>query len=147
MRRPALLVSLWCVSCATAPALDFTQTREPPRPVRPRSADQVEVFMSAAPEQAHVEVGVVEAQQQPGSKDQAPELIAKMQALAGQHGCDALANFTSNDTVIEDMLVPGGATRKYTLSGYRASCIVYLMPPAPKVQAPPAQVAAPVSVP
>ena len=107
--------------------------------------------MGAAPTQPFVEVGVVEAQQQPGTKDQAQEVIAKMQALAGEHGCDGLANFTSNDSVTEEMLAPGGASRTSTLSGYRASCIVYSTAPAPKVQAAAApvqpQVANPVCVP
>lgn len=149
MRSLALILTFSCFGCGTT--LDYTAKAEPPRPVQARPANQVEVFMTSAPKQPFVEVGVIEAQQQPGTKDQAPEVIAKMQALAGEHGCDGLANFTSNDHVTEEMLAPGGGSRKSTLSGYRASCIVFMVPPAPKVQAAPAaavaQVANPVCVP
>ncbi|HKU38586.1 MAG TPA: hypothetical protein VJR89_10580 [Polyangiales bacterium] len=148
MRRVTLIVALSCFACATS-TLDYTATRQPPRALQARAADQVEVFMEAPPERAHVEVGIVEAQQEPGSTEQGPELVEKMRGLAGQHGCDALANFTNNDSVTETMLAPGGASRKYTLSGYRASCIVYTgsAPSAPvQVQAP-APVQAPVCAP
>jgi hypothetical protein len=134
MRRWALIGVLSCLGCGGA-SLEYIPKQEASGPVRARPADQVDVFTSGAPKRAYTEVGVIASQQEPGSNDRPADLIAKMRAFAGEHGCDGLMDFTSNDSVSETMLQPGGASRVYTLSGYRASCIVYAAGSAPSVQA------------
>jgi hypothetical protein len=136
MRYSVVIILSTMCGCAGT-SLAYTAIRESPVPLRSRPAAQVEVFMTKPPERPHVELGIVESQQEPGSTDDAPDVIAKMRALAGQHGCDALVIIGRNDATSETMLAPGGGSRVYTLSGYRASCIAYLQAATPAPKTPP----------
>jgi hypothetical protein len=132
VRCLVLISVLACLGCG--PTLDFTPTQAAPRALRALPVDQVEVFTTSKPARPHLEVGQIKSQQEPGGVDQPADLIAKMRALAAQHGCDGLIITGRNDSVTETMLAPGGGTRVYTLNGFRASCIVYVGA-APSVQA------------
>jgi hypothetical protein len=136
MRCVVLISVLTMFGCAGT-SLKYTPTQQSTTPVRVRPAAQVEVFMTTPPERPHVKLGIVESQQEEGSSDGAPEVIAKMRAFAGEHGCDGLVIFANNDAVSETMLAPGGGSRVYTLSGYRAYCIAYVGGAAPAPKAPP----------
>jgi hypothetical protein len=129
--RCLVVISVLTVFGCAGTSLRYTPTQQSTTPVRVRPAAQVEVFMTTPPKRPHVKLGIVESQQEEGSSDGAPEVIAKMRAFAGQHGCDGLVIFANNNSVSETMLAPGGGSRVYTLSGYRAYCIAYVADAAP----------------
>jgi hypothetical protein len=118
-----LLVFLALCSAACGTALNYIETTEPPRKLYERRPEQVEVFIISTPNRPFVEVGMIESQQEELSVDDAREVVAKMRRFAGEHGCDALAIFSGNDTTN----TTGGKdfTTSHTLKGYRGSCLVY----------------------
>jgi len=124
--RYGLLLSLALCACGTS--LSYIPTSDAPRKQRARSADQVEIFMTGAPERPYVEVGMIESQQEKMSLDDEQDVIAKMRAYAGEQGCDALAIFSGNDATVSH----GGSNvnNVTTLKGYRGSCLVYTGQPA-----------------
>ena len=137
-----------CVACVVLAAcgteVTYTSLRSAPTPMKPKSGEQVEVFMSQKPERAFVEVGMVESQQRNAGigADDTSEILAKMRDEAGQQGCDGLILMGSNDAVIGSGYGGpgyGGGMSVNTKKGYRASCIVFTGAASPSVapQSPP----------
>jgi hypothetical protein len=122
----ALLVAGASVGCGTS--LSYIPTRDRPGPLYMRKPEQVEIFMTSKPDRPFVELGMIESQQHELSGDSAQDVVEKMRAFAGEHGCDALVIFAGNDTVSD----PGGDLPSTSLKGYRGSCLVYVAgrPPA-----------------
>jgi len=119
--RPALfLIAVFVTGCGTSVAI--TPTNTPQAPLRPRTAERVEVFATGIPARPYQEVAMIEARQssQYSTHDQSA-VIAELRKAAGQHGCDAIIVNGSADQV------GGGAndTAVSTLKGYRATCIVW----------------------
>jgi hypothetical protein len=119
------------VGCGTS--LNYIPTNQRPHALYVRRPEQVEIFMTTKPGRPSVEIGMIESQQERLSQDDARDVIAKMRAFAGEHGCDALAIFAGNDATVG----MGGDAPVSTLHGYRGSCLVY-------VAGPPVAAAAPV---
>jgi hypothetical protein len=119
--RYGLLLSLALCGCGTS--LNYIPTSSSPRQLSARSADEVEIFMTGAPNRPYVEVGMIESQQEEYSVDDEQEVIQKMRNYAGERGCDALVIFSGNDATVDH----GGSNQSSirTLKGYRGSCVVY----------------------
>lgn len=122
--RYGLCLLLTLCGCGTS--LNYVATADPPRPLFVRSADQVEIFMTRAPDRPAIEIGMIESQQEEMSSDDSKEVIGKMRIFAGKRGCDALVIFAGNDATVGQ----GGPTYASvkTLKGYRGSCVVYTGP-------------------
>ena len=110
---------------------EYVPTAQPPRPLTPRPAGSVEVFISKQPARPYAEVGLVEVQQEAYNHSSAAELMWAMRKRAGQSGCDGLvfigdndADFAQSSTTVTPHSYSESSTER-TLSGYRAVCVVY----------------------
>lgn len=104
--------------------VEYTPTNTPPRPLAPRAPESVEVITVSQPTRPFVEVAILEARQESGfSTDAPPDVVAKLRAEAGEHGCDAIVMTGSADEVQGNAM--HGTGSEVTLKGYRATCIVY----------------------
>jgi hypothetical protein len=101
-----------------------TFLRAPPRAMAPRSPDSVEVFGAGPPSRPHVDLALIEAEQQStNTPGDTPELIAKLRQKAGELGCDGLvlaSIFSRVDTMTT--IVTGNTHDQKGISG---TCIVY----------------------
>jgi hypothetical protein len=131
-----IVLFLATVGCTPVIYTDFVRTRPEPRPMSPRPAETVEVFLSERPGRPFTEIGFVEVQEARGSSTSS-ELLAELRARAGQEGCHALVFLGDNDAVGGTSLrssVDGDATTDATSTpgvthhGFRGTCIVYLDP-------------------
>ncbi|HWA78475.1 MAG TPA: hypothetical protein VG937_39335 [Polyangiaceae bacterium] len=65
--------------------------RSPPRALPPRPADSIEIFTSGPPDRPHIDLALIEAEQQSsGTEGGTAALVAALRAKAGELGCDAL---------------------------------------------------------
>ena len=112
------------VGCGTN--VQTTLINPAPRPLAPRPPETVEVFTTGAPEQPHVDVALLEAEQQSGySGDETPEMIAALRKRGAALGCDAIVfNGITSHAAIAD----GEPPRK----GVYATCVVYRSPGDPE---------------
>jgi hypothetical protein len=104
--------------CGTA--LNETRINSPARPMSPRPAGSVEVFTSGAPTRPHIDVAVLEAQQETAfSVSDTSDMISELRRRAGELGCDALAITGPNNSVVSSRY------HTSTLHGLFATCIEY----------------------
>lgn len=112
--------------------LTFIRTNSPPQPMRPRAVAAVEVFSSARPERAFVEVGIIESQRASVfSAAGSDEVFSAMREEAARQGCDAMILLGSNDAVVGSGGGAHGGDSTTTLQGYRATCAVWRDPGSP----------------
>lgn len=101
-----------------------TFLRAPPRAMVARSPDSVEVFGAGRPTRPHVDLALIEAEQESSNTPgDTPELIAKLRQKAGELGCDALVltdTFARVDTL--NTVVTGHTYDRKVMS---STCIVY----------------------
>lgn len=122
----------------------YVPIHEPPHPLPPIPADQVEVFLATIPTRPFIEVAMLEVQEGRG-RYTSSELFAGIRELAGRHGCEGLiligdndssGSTSSNTASTETSTTPGtdkptttttttGTSRSWTDQGYRASCIAF----------------------
>ncbi|MGE5182249.1 MAG: hypothetical protein ACM31C_09310 [Acidobacteriota bacterium] len=123
MRTSTLLAVVLVTACGTS--LTQTQINQPPHAMSPRPAASVEILSSGPPTRPHVDVAILQAQQQAYSLDDQADMIAKLRGEAARLGCDALViNGPDNGAA-------GTRDTTWTLHGYFATCIAYTdMPPA-----------------
>lgn len=129
--RSPLLVLVLPLLGACGIHSEYVPTAQAPRPLRPRPAESVEVFVSKQPARPYAEVGLVEVQQERYNHASAAELMWAMRTRAGQSGCDGLvfmgdndADFAQSSTTITKHSVQENSSER-TLSGYRGVCVVY----------------------
>jgi len=67
----------------------YTELNAPPRAMQARAPDQVEVFSSAPPERAHVDVGLITVQEGEGNETPA-SMVGLVRRAAAEKGCDAV---------------------------------------------------------
>ncbi len=99
-----------------------------PKPMAARPAESVQVFSSGPPTQPHIDVALLEAEQQSDlSNDNTPQFINKLRARAAVMGCDGivLGNVTSS--------TDPSFTREQNGSkkGITATCIMFQDAPPP----------------
>src|SRR4051812_39630896 len=88
MARKILLLALLVCGCGTS--VSYTPLRAYHRGP-PRSADAVDVYLSSPPSEPHVDVGILEAEQESDlSLDGTKEMVAALRRAAARAGCDAM---------------------------------------------------------
>ena len=88
MTRKILLLALLVCGCGTS--VSYTSLRPYPRGPR-RSPNDVDLYMSGPPTQPHVDVGILEAEQESDlSLDGTKEMLTALRKAAARTGCDAL---------------------------------------------------------
>ena len=88
MARKILLLALLICGCGTS--VSYTSLRAYPRGPR-RSPEAVDVYVSSPPTEPHVDVGILEAEQESElSLDGTREMLAALRKAAARAGCDAL---------------------------------------------------------
>jgi hypothetical protein len=88
MPRKVLLLALLICGCGTS--VTYTPLRAYPRGTR-HSPEAVDVYMSGPPTEPHVDVGILEAEQESElSLDDTKEMLAELRKAAARAGCDAL---------------------------------------------------------
>jgi hypothetical protein len=116
------LASLSLVLAACGTYVTAVPTNRPVRAMVPRDPMSVEVFTSAIPQRAYVEIAYLESQQESDlSLDSAATVLEKMRARAAQMGCDGLIIGGGNDAVVGSSFRGTGSTS--TLRGYRGTCV------------------------
>jgi hypothetical protein len=114
----SLLAIFTLAACGTA----ITQTgiNAPPHAMTSRSPASVEIFSSGPPTRPHVDVAVLEGQQQSEwSLDNQSDIIRQLRARAAEMGCDGLV-ITGPDNG-----AAGNRDYTTTLHGFLATCIAY----------------------
>src|SRR5260221_5440123 len=88
MARKILLLALLMCGCGTS--VSYTPLRAYQRGPR-RSPEAVDLYVSEPPTQPHVDVGILQAEQESDlSLDGTPEMLAALRKAAARAGCDAL---------------------------------------------------------
>lgn len=103
---------------ACAPGVEYVQTNAPPRELAARPVDQVRIYASSQPEEPYVEVGLIEAVGK-SSWSGTEDVFAALRDEAAHRGCDAVIVLGGADKVV------GNRDVTRTMTGYRASCIVW----------------------
>jgi len=129
MNRPVALLPLIAVLAAgCGVSLNYVPLNKPPRPMSARPPESVHVYTASRPERPHLEVGMIEAQQESAYSHAPPaQIVAQMRSAAGQLGCDGLVLTGGNDAVVGGGSVTNGIGSAWarTLKGYRGTCIIY----------------------
>lgn len=116
MRTRLLAMATLLAGCAS---VQVTPLNSPTKPMQPRSASEVEVFVTKAPERAYEEVYLIRADA--GDSETA---LAKMREEGGKLGCDAIVIAGAADRVVSTGDSQGGTTVS-TREGFVGSCILY----------------------
>jgi hypothetical protein len=114
-------------------AIEQTPLSAPPRPLTPKSPEQVEVFTSGRPTKPYRDIALMQMEEASvyASKSEA-EILRRLRAMAAQRGCDGLVVLGQSGNV--QTSINGDYAR--TLRGLRATCIVYETPPPQQAAAP-----------
>lgn len=115
-------LALLCVvlaGCGTS--IQATAINPAPHVLAPRPTESVEVFTSGAPARPHVDVALLEAEQDSSySLDDTGAMLAKLRERGAAMGCDALV-FHGLSSSSEELVGDQVQSRK----GVYATCIVY----------------------
>ena len=122
MRSLNLILGLSVVVTGCGTWVTDTQINPAPRPLFARGYESVEVFSSAPPARAHVDVALLKVDQAYAIDDHWGELmIQRRRVRAGALGCDAVFIGATQERVAPDLLTSGSRTMT-------ATCIVYGQP-------------------
>ena len=127
-------------SAACGLAVQQTALNDPPRPLEPKSPEQVEVYTSARPTRPYRDVLLLQMEEESvyASKSEA-EILRRLRATAASRGCDGIIVLGQSGNVQSS--IDGEHAR--TLRGLRATCVVYEAPPHVAAPSPPAPSAPP----
>lgn len=128
MRPRRLAPLLFSLALGCGVNVNYVPLNKPPRPMSPRAPESVDLYTTSRPARPHVDVGMIEAQQESAYSQASPaEIVANMRASAAGAGCDGLVLMGGNDTVVGGGSVQSGTGSSWTatLKGYRGTCIVY----------------------
>lgn len=122
--RPVLLpLVLAAVACGYTTR--FMPTNASSRPMKPRDASTVTLFLTSAPNRAFEEVGILTSSHTGAySLSSDDEVILGLREKAAEVGCDAvlLAHETEN---VAGYVASSGQISTSTLKSYRATCIMF----------------------
>ena len=122
MRSQILILGLSVVVTGCGTWVTDTQINPAPRPLFARGYEAVEVFSSAPPARAHVDVALLKVDQVNAIDDHLGELmIQRLRERAGAMGCDAVFIGATQERAPADLLTSGSRTMT-------ATCIVYSQP-------------------
>jgi hypothetical protein len=120
---------VWVLGCAVVGAgcgiqTSATMLRSPPRALTARSADSIELFTSGSPQRPHVDLALIEAEQESsGTEGGTAALVTAMREKAGALGCDALV--ISNALSRTDTLANALTGYNHDRQALFGTCIVY----------------------
>jgi hypothetical protein len=117
-----VVIGMLLVGCGIS--TKSTMLREPPQTAVPRGPEAVEVFSGGRPPRSHVDVALIESEQETaGSDGDTAEIIWSMREEAGKLGCDGiiLGGVSSRIDTLTSFFSDTTHDRK-ALSG---TCIVY----------------------
>jgi hypothetical protein len=129
MSRTYLVALVLAAGCGTS--IQTTPLNPAPRAMPPRHPASVELFSSGAPQRAHIDVALLEAEESSSfSIHRTQEMLNKLREEGAKLGCDAvvIGGVSSREpgiTDTESWLVDNPKNRK----GVFATCIVYTEPP------------------
>jgi hypothetical protein len=129
MSNKRFLAFVVAAGCGTS--IHTTPVNPAPRAMMPRDPALVELFTSGAPQRAHVDVALIEAEESSSfSTHRTPDMLRELREKGAQLGCDAvvIGGMSSRDpgiTDAESWIVENPKGRK----GVFATCIVYTEPP------------------
>jgi hypothetical protein len=131
LRRPASL-GFWLLASTLFGCSTFvtaTQINPPPRPLVPRDASSVQVIASTPPAEPHVDVALLQVEQQEGFNRQGTDyMIQRLREKAAELGCDAVYIKSSSEYQGEDSYLDPDAHQLL------ATCIVFTPPRASQVR-------------
>lgn len=120
MARKILLLALLICGCGTS--VSYTPLRPYPRGPQ-RSPEAVDVYMSGPPTEPHVDVGILEAEQDSDlSVDGTKEMLAALREAAARAGCDALFVKGIGSSTHATLLITDHPSSVKTITG---TCIRY----------------------
>jgi hypothetical protein len=125
VRRCALLARWLPSACLFGCSTFVTATplHPPPRPLVPRDPASVQVLASDAPAEPHVDVALLEVEQQDGLNRQGSDyMIQRLREKAAELGCDAVFLESASEHDGHDAYLDPDAR------GMLASCIVFTPP-------------------
>jgi hypothetical protein len=126
LKLACLVVAL--TGCGTS--IRTTMVNPAPHPMVARHPASVELFTAGAPARPHVDVALIEAEEQSSfSTSRTPDMLNKLRVRGAEMGCDAvvIGGMSSRDPGIHDAeswLVDHPKGRK----GVYATCIMYTQP-------------------
>ena len=121
-----LLALLALVGCGTT--VRTIMINQPPRPMTPRPALEVQLLTSGPPQRPYVDVAYLEAEQDSEwSADATPEFFTKVRERAANLGCDAVV--IGNPTHRNAGAMPFNKDGRNLVNGVTATCIMYLDEP------------------
>ena len=120
MARRVLLLALLICGCGTS--VSYTPLRAYPRGPR-RSPEAVDVYVSGPPTEPHIDVGILEAEQESDlSLDGTQEMLAALRKAAARAGCDALFVKGIGSNAQAGLLITDHPSSVKTITG---TCIRY----------------------
>ena len=130
MRSLILILGLSVVVTGCGTWVTDTQINPAPRPLFARGYESVEVFSSAPPARAHVDVALLKVDQANVIDDHLGEvMIQRLRERAGAIGCDAVFIGATQERAAPDLLTSGSRTMT-------ATCILYSQPGDPSAGPP-----------
>ncbi len=105
-----LPLALFTLLSACVTQVSYLPLHSPPHVLTERPESEVELFTESRPERPHVEVAVIEANDEVDGRQTREEVLATLRRTAAERGCDGLVVLGSR--------------------GYRGTCIVYSEPSA-----------------
>jgi hypothetical protein len=118
----SLILGLFFVVTGCGTWVTDTQINAAPRPLVARGYAAVEVFSSAPPARAHVDVALLKVEQMNATDDNWGDLmIQRLRERAGAMGCDAVFIGATQERAAPDLLTSGSRTMT-------ATCIIYSQP-------------------
>jgi hypothetical protein len=118
-------VTIACIAVAGCGVqVEYTQLNAAPLPMKSRAPESVEVYVGNAPARPHVDVGLLEVEEQSGFGPGTQALVDSLRDRAAEIGCDALVigGVSSKVSEVESLLFDHNANRK----ALHASCVVYV---------------------
>ncbi len=116
MRFVVLAIALVAAGCAT---VQVTPLNAPPRPLQPREAAQVHLYLTQVPEAPYDEVYMIRSDA--GDSEQALQALRKK---AGELGCDAVIITGNADRIVSTANAKGGSDVSMR-EGFLGSCIAF----------------------
>jgi len=125
MRSVMLILGLSVVVGGCGTWVTDTPLNSAPRPLLPRGYESVEIFSSAPPARAHVDIALLKVDQVNAMDDNVGELmIQRLRERAGAIGCDAVFIGATQEHTDSYLITSGSRTMS-------ATCIVYRRPDDP----------------
>jgi hypothetical protein len=118
--------TVWALGCGTV--VQATPINPAPRPLVPRAAHSVQIFLNSPPPEPHVDIALLEVRQDEGFNRMGTDyMIQRLREKAGELGCDAVLIKTRGERAGVEIDSPFDLADPDPQS-LLASCIVYAAP-------------------